>query len=187
MTHPLDKHLAQFCAPTLLGAKAASLVSLSREEFPELEVQVRDYSRQFAPCGLVFQVLWSYRRRSLLFVYRPNLLRQNLREPAAAALLEQLGYQRDGSVEEYLGQLRRRFGDADGFPHEIGLFLDYPAEDVAAFIATGGSGCKLCGYWKVYHDVEAARERFACYDACRLCLCRMLEAGSTISQLLQAA
>ena len=83
--------------------------------------------------------------------------------------------------------LRGRFDGGCGFPHEIGLFLDYPPEDVQAFIETGGEGCKLCGYWKVYHDVEAARERFACFDACRACLCRMLAAGNTISQLLCAA
>ena len=32
----LEHRLAEHCAPTLLGAKAASLLSLSREEFPEL-------------------------------------------------------------------------------------------------------------------------------------------------------
>ena len=52
---------------------------------------------------------------------------------------------------------------------------------------TGAAECKLRGYWKVYCDVEAARERFACYDACRQCMLRMLAAGSTISQLLRAA
>ena len=73
------------------------------------------------------------------------------------------------------------------FPHEIGLFLDYPVADVVGFARKGGADWKLCGYWKVYHDVEAARERFACFDACRACLCRMLAAGNTISQLLCAA
>ena len=82
--------------------------------------------------------------------------------------------------------LKKRFTPGGDFPHEIGLFLDYPPEDVEAFIA-GSSECKLCGYWKVYGDVDGARERFACYDACRLCLCRMLAAGNTISQLLQTA
>ena len=85
-----------------------------------------------------------------------------------------------------LKHLKSRFGTSAEFPHEIGLFLDYPAADVEAFM-TGAAECKLRGYWKVYCDVEAARERFACYDACRQCMLRMLAAGSTISQLLRAA
>lgn len=37
----LEHRLAEHCAPTLLGAKAASLLSLSREEFPELPEALR--------------------------------------------------------------------------------------------------------------------------------------------------
>ena len=59
--------------------------------------------------------------------------------------------------------------------------------DVLAFVEKGGSGCKLCGYWKVYGDVEAARARFVCYDACRTCVLRAVEQGITLAQLLQAA
>ena len=71
----------------------------------------------------------------------------------------------------------------------IGLQLrEYNRQlDVLAFVATGGAGCKLCGYWKVYHNVEAARACFARYDACRDRLCRAIAQGTTISQLLCAA
>ena len=86
-----------------------------------------------------------------------------------------------------LNCLQARFAEGGGFPHEIGLFLGYPPEDVRAFVATGGAGCKLCGYWKVYHNVEAARACFARYDACRDRLCRAIAQGTTISQLLCAA
>lgn len=40
----LEHRLAEHCAPTLLGAKAASLLSLSREEFPELPEALRRYN-----------------------------------------------------------------------------------------------------------------------------------------------
>jgi hypothetical protein len=43
------------------------------------------------------------------------------------------------------------------FPHEVGLFLGYPAEDVAAFIENDGRGYALNAHWKVYHDTESAR------------------------------
>lgn len=127
------------------------------------------------------------KQRRLLFVYRPASLKNSLSAPQAAAILRGFGYDTGQGLDGMLAALRGRFAGACGFPHEIGLFLDYPPKDVQAFIETGGEGCKLCGYWKVYHDVEAARERFACFDACRACLGRMLAAGNTISQLLCAA
>ena len=55
-----------------------------------------------------------------------------------------------------LARLRARLAQGGAFPHEIGLFLDYPADDVLAFVEKGGAGCKLCGYWKVYGDEEKA-------------------------------
>ena len=40
------------------------------------------------------------------------------------------------------------------FPHEIGVFLGYPPEDVKAFIKQNGKGAVLCGYWKVYSNIK---------------------------------
>ena len=36
------------------------------------------------------------------------------------------------------------------FPHEIGLLLGYPPEDVSGFIENGGKNFLCSGYWKVY-------------------------------------
>ena len=115
------------------------------------------------------------------------MLERELAAPQAAAMLEQLGYPMEENLRAKLNRLQARFAEGGGFPHEIGLFLGYPPEDVLAFVATGGAGCKLCGYWKVYHNVEAARACFARYDACRDRLCRAIAQGTTISQLLCAA
>lgn len=182
----LEHRLAEHCAPTLLGAKAASLLSLSREEFPELPEALRRYNRTLYRTGLRFLILRETAQRFLVLVFRPALLRSRLNITGAKALLQRFGYPETDCLGVLLRQLKGRFTPGWDFPHEIGLFLDYPLEDVEAFIS-GSSECKLCGYWKVYGDVDGARERFACYDACRLCLCRMLAAGNTISQLLQTA
>lgn len=87
-------------------------------------------------------------------------------------------------VTARLRHLRRRLLWREGFPHEIGLFLGYPPEDVQGFLADPGGGrCKLCGHWKVYHDVEGARRQFARFDCSREALCSRLRAGMTLSQL----
>ena len=64
--------------------------------------------------------------------------------------------------------------EGEEFPHEIGLFLGYPPEDVEGFCRYQGQNYKLCGRWKVYGDREAACRRFQRYDHCRDALCRRL-------------
>ena len=39
----------------------------------------------------------------------------------------------------------------------MGIFLGYPVDDVAGFINHCGNNCKACGQWKVYGDVEYAK------------------------------
>lgn len=47
--------------------------------------------------------------------------------------------------------------DYGEFPHEVGLFLGYPPEDVEGFIENKARSCKITGYWKVYSDEEKAK------------------------------
>ena len=70
-------------------------------------------------------------------------------------------------MEQLLRCLSRRLRQSEGFPHEIGVFLGYPLEDVIGFCRHKGEGCKLCGYWKVYGDVDHAKRCFAAFDCCR--------------------
>ena len=76
-------------------------------------------------------------------------------------------------------------GESESFPHEIGIFLGYPAEDVRGFVENGGCNYKLCGCWKVYGSVESARRKFAAYDRCREYLCGRLEQGEDLYQALK--
>lgn len=183
----LEHLLAQHCAPALLGNKAANLVALPHREFPDPQAAAALCAREFSGCGLAFRVLCTCGRYSQLLVYRPALLVRRLRQPHTQRLLGAYGYPVGAGVEQLLTALQGRFAAGAGFPHEIGLFLDFPPADVEGFIRSRGEACKLCGYWKVYADVEEARIRFACFDACRHCLCAAVAAGHSLPTLLKAA
>ena len=182
----LEQRLAAFCAPTLLGAKVGSLVCLSQDEFPTLSAQVQIYNAKLGRHGLRFEILREQGGRSLVFVYWTQRLQARLARPAVMQILRPLGYPVGGTLNQMLQVLRIRLMQQH-FPHEIGLFLDYPVADVVSFARKGGADWKLCGYWKVYDDVEKAKALFARYDACKERLCRFLAAGHSISQLYPAA
>ena len=185
MNQPLDRLLAAYCSPTLAGIKPASLVSCSRAEHPDLPRQLQEYRQAFAARGIRFDILCACRGRFLLLVYHRERLAAHMAEGRVQRVLRSFGYPDGAPLETLLDGLRRRIAVQQDFPHEIGLFLGYPIEDVVGFIRHAGRGCKLCGYWKVYTDVEAAKRCFATFDACRDAFERALRAGKTVTQLLE--
>ena len=72
------------------------------------------------------------------------------------------------------------------FPHEIGLFLSYPPEDVLGFICNRACNHKCVGCWKVYGDEQAARNLFEKYEMCSKIYFRQWRQGKSIEQLTVA-
>ena len=98
----------------------------------------------------------------------------------------QNGYPMEEGLDALLEHLSERIMTNREFPHEIGLFLGYPVEDVRGFIEQRGKDCKLSGYWKVYGDEQAARRLFHQFDRCRDTARGYIERGMTILELFAA-
>ena len=181
-----EQTLAFHCAPALAGIKPADLVSIpgDREEIVPL---LRQYGAQLRPAGIRLRLLHSCPGRCLLLVYRPRRLEEQLSREEVRALLRRDGYPVEEGYGAMLRHLSARLAGSEGFPHEIGLFLGYPAEDVEGFRLHGGQDFKYSGLWKVYSDVDRARQCFHRYRCCRRALCRRVQAGFRLSQLFQAA
>lgn len=172
------------CSPVLMGMKPANLVSFSKEKMPELPEIISDYKEGLEREGIRMEIICGCRKHYLLLVYRPDMLQEYLKQEEARKLLLQDGYDIDGTLDEMLAHLKERFFHKTEFPHEIGLFLGYPIEDVKGFRKFGGSGCKMCGYWKVYDNVEQARMVFDSYDRCREFTSTQIRAGYSILQVV---
>lgn len=179
-----NKRLAFHTAPTLLGIKCASLMSLPAAEF-ELETHLNIFNRRAAQRGLKIRPIYNCGCRTLILVYSEKKLRKRLTSPDASEILSPLGYDVNGSTERMIDRLSERIGESSSFPHEIGIFLDYPPEDVRGFIENHGCNYKLCGCWKVYGSEERARRTFENYERCRKFLCNKLNEGADIYQALR--
>ena len=177
------RKLAFHTAPTLLGIKCASLVSLSRIEF-DLCVHERIFNRRAAERGLKIRTLRSCATRCVMLVYNEQKLYERLHEKQTAAMLQSEGYDLKSGIDPMLDRLSRRMRNCT-FPHETGLFLDYPAEDVKGFIENNGENYKMCGCWKVYGSEECAKRTFENYEKCRRFLCDKLNEGCDIFRALR--
>ncbi len=179
-----ERKLAFHTAPTLLGIKCGSLISLAKSEF-DADRQLFEFNLRAAKKGLKIKILCDCGKKTLLLVYNEKLMRKRLEQAEVREMLLQCGYGGNHEIEDCLEHLGRRVRESGNFPHEIGIFLDYPIEDVIGFIENKGANFKLCGFWKVYGCEERAKKTFANYNKCRNFLCNKLNQGNDIYQALK--
>ena len=174
------------CSPVLMGMKPANLVSFSKEKLPELPELVSSYKEGLEQEGIHMNIICGCRKHYLLLLYRPDMLEGFLAQDEAKELLIQDGYPENGMLEEMLDHLKERFAERREFPHEIGLFLSYPPEDVKGFIDNRACNFKCSGLWKVYGDEARAQAMFARFRKCTEIYCKLWQEGSSIEQLAVA-
>lgn len=183
MERNFEAALAKQCAPTLAGIKPASLfcwTGIQQADFP--------YWRDvLAPYGMEVRVLKACPADGscLVYLFREAWLREILSNPPVRAFLRRLGYP-DADCGALLAHLSRRLRFREEFPHEIGVFLGYPLEDVTGFMKHHGQNYTYCGCWKVYGNPAEAKRRFAAYHRCTAFYCAQIHAGVPLAYLLSA-
>ncbi len=175
-----ERTLAFHCAPTLVGLKPANLITnplLSHQDiFPIIPF--------LRTIGIEVTTLQLCPSRQLLLIYNEKTLYNYLSASPNYDYLIKLGYPMDGSVHHLLDHLKIRIHENKGFPHEVGLFLGYPLDDVHGFIINNGQNCKLCGYWKVYGDEDQARCLFDQYTQVRDHMTTQIDIGKSLPEVL---
>lgn len=179
-----EMRLAFHSAPSMLGIKPSCLFSLDKNSMDVTE-NVSRFNRKAAGKNLKITVLCECRKRQLLLVYNRELLEKHIFSPDVQSLFRRFGYGEDLSFDEYIDRLAHRISQNGNFPHEVGLFLGYPTEDVVGFIENKGERYLMCGYWKVYSDEDRAKRTFSNYNKCRKYLCGRLEEGDDIYKALK--
>ena len=180
-----DQVLITQCAPTLAGFKTGSLFTCPYTDRRQLARDLRRLNRMLRSRGLRVIPLLHSQHRALIYVYRPKELAADLSGEVPRQILQQAGYE-SITANRCVLELIRRLSLREDFPHEIGLFLGYPPEDVQGFIENKGAGYKCVGCWKVYGDEQAARETFDRYRRCTDALCSRWKSGVRMEQLVAA-
>jgi len=180
-----EKMIIRHCAPTLAGLKTGTIFNCEYYSDEELNEWIRDINRRLSKKGLRVVPLKKKNGRVMIYVYRPRKLKSDISQKDAAELLDGHGYAYEMPAR-CIVRLIERLATSEEFPHEIGLFLGYPPEDVKGFIENGADGAKYVGTWKVYGDVEQAKKTFSLYRKCTDIYLRQYENGHTIEKLTVA-
>lgn len=178
----LESHLVNNCAPTLASIKTGNLFTYRYDTEKQLKADISRLNKRLYSKGITIHILRQSEHSALIYVCRLSKLRQDFDYCGVREFMSACGYSNITPLR-CINELRRKLNECPEFPHEIGLFLGYPLEDVQGFIDNGGKNCLCSGCWKVYCNCREAQKQFAKFDKCRMIYCRMWEQGRTLSQL----
>lgn len=178
----LELQLVLQCAPLLTGLKASNLLIVK----PVHKSLIYELCRE---TGLSCFKLGEQMDRVVYLLFDQEALARSLSQEAVQKLLQDYGYEVKAPVQESLMRFRRHYASyrigQQGFPHEMGVFLDYPTEDVEGFIQNAGKNFLFSGYWKVYANVPKKRRLFQLFDQAERRLTRSLSAGVKLTDAVK--
>lgn len=160
-----EEMIVRHCSPTLAGLKTGNLFSCSYRDKTEVIAFLRHWNTELREKGIRLLPLRFNNGKALIYVYRPSQLSKDLRDHDVCRLLARQGYRTD-NCQQCVVRLIHRLSESVEFPHEIGLFLGYPCEDVMGFIDNKAACAKCVGCWKVYGDAEKAQKQFERFKKC---------------------
>ena len=176
----LEVQLAMQCAPVLAGVKISNLLNIDKNELSTLAILLR---------GTEIKIQWlcAGGEKVTLLLYREEDLEIYLNQPACKAFLQKEGYLCNSAMC-VLREFSRRYSaykehEAE-FPHEMGILLGYPVEDIIGFIENEGRNFAYSGYWKVYKNVAEAMSLFKDYDTAKKVALKLVANGQTILNMM---
>lgn len=184
-----DEMIIEFCSPTLAGIKTGNLFSCEYIDYKQLVKDLRRVNSILLKKGIKAIPIRCLNHRALIYIFRPSFLEKDLCEKGTSLLLRSMGYNVDNMSEciRCLSNKLNALKSSKDFPHEIGLFLGYPYEDVKGFIEHQGECSKCVGCWKVYGNVTEAEDIFDRYKRCTSDYVSRFRNGMTLEQLAVCA
>ncbi len=153
-------------APTLKGLKPSSIVTLTKDKRDLCNLWDLYKNQILLDCGLDYFELKRDDQSINVMVYNKSYLIRTIHNSNNLDFLFQYGYYKSMNLNEILNRLKQRFVNV--CPHEVGIFLGYPIEDVKDFIKHPKKPCLITGYWKVYNDLDYAEKKFKSFDKAKI-------------------
>lgn len=176
----IEIQLALQCAPLITGLKASNLLIVSAEN----EKRVR---KIIGKSGISYYKMLQTEKKVTFLLFRRKQLEEFLCRKEIRRFFQQEGYTvfRFGQIlrtfqMRYVTYMKER-GD---FPHEMGLLLGYPLEDVRGFMENEGKYFLYAGYWKVYENMAEKLKLFRKFEVAKETLISLVYNGVHIEEIV---
>ena len=177
----IEMQIAFHCAPLIAGLKLSNLLMIRNRDLDRVTGILKR-------AGISYFVVAATNRKAAVLLFDRKRLEAYLKKQNVWKIFQDMGYQND-SMGKILYAFRLRYEgylmQNREFPHEMGLLLGYPVEDVEGFIRNGGENCLYIGYWKVYENLSEKMMLFHEFERAREILIRLLSDGLGIVEIIQ--
>lgn len=176
----IENQLALQCAPLITGLKVSNLLILHKDS-------VSSVKRILKNTGISYVILADAQDKTMLLLYKADELSAYLERRRVKQLLTDMGYENHDLYEVLLlfqSRFKRYQSGCAEFPHEMGILLGYPVEDVHGFIKNKGKNSLYSGYWKVYENLPAKMRLFHKYDQSKETVIQLVSCGISIIDVI---
>lgn len=176
----IELQLALQCAPLIAGLKPSNLLKIRKEDFFAMKEIVRN-------SHISWYLLVESGDKVILLLYDRKSLESYLSQKCVRKMLREAGYQSfsfEGILREFQVRYQKYMETREEFPHEMGLLLGYPVEDVDGFMKHKGEDALCSGYWKVYKDEDRKRKLFEKFEKAKETLIQLLSCGISMGDIV---
>lgn len=178
----IKTQLALQCAPLITGIKVSNLLIVQNENVFKIRHILRNTDIQYF-------VLLKKEQKTTMLLYKKSDLESYMAQKQVKIFLMGMGYQRP-VLNHVLPLLQAEYRDymekKKEFPHELGVLLGYPVEDVEGFIKNKGRNCLCSGYWKVYEDLAAKVRLFEKFELAKETLIQLVSNGESMIDIINS-
>jgi len=172
-------------APTIKKHKTSSLINFSNSNRRINDIWEQYKNEVKDKLDIDYFELKKDATNTFVLFYNKEKLELSINDNKNMEFLKRFGYNKNMSLKQCLVLLGKRFQNI--CPHEIGVFLGYPLEDVVSFVDCPNVKCKMVGYWKVYHNAEKAQIVFNKYNEIKSTIIKSMMKGMKPTELLKEA
>lgn len=178
----LEKYLLFTLSPVIGGLKPSSTITLS---YDKKEYSIwSNYKKEFLEIlKLKEVVLRKGTKAEIILIYNEENLLNCINKKDNREFLNKLGYDLTLTLEENLDILVYRY-EKYHCPHELGVFLGIPIEDVIDFMECSDKKCLMCGYWKVFNNYNNAKDIFNKYDISKNIMIKSIEENKALLNIV---
>lgn len=178
--HNVETQLALQCAPLLSGLKSSNLLIIPSKDEKAVKEILSDTPITLFP-------LMELKLKTTLFLYKEEELKLALSNKKVKEFLSKLGYE-NHNLDYVLNFFQKRYEAyctyGKEFPHEMGILLGYPIEDVCGFINNQGQNYLHSGYWKVYENPSDKIILFTRFKNAKKKVLELIFNGLTIREII---
>lgn len=159
----IEKFLIFNSSLVISGLKPSATVNIKKQN-NHIYDKWKKYGASFIKnIGLKYVVLRECSKALIILIYNEENLSNYIFNKENLDFLNEIGYKGKETLEEYLECLKDRYLKFK-CPHELGVFLGFPLDDVRDFMNCNEKKCLCCGYWMVFNDYDKALATFNKFD-----------------------